>query len=195
MIRVEKSNGVATLSYTQGLSPSSYFSSVFFSNPLDSSSSPNTATTPTTKRRVLRQERSTPVAGGSSSSGNNNNNGILSPSTVALESPSFSKPLLSFAMPGLVAMNHPDKNPNGGSSEFFCLQSGSLTERSWLDGEYAPFGYILEGRELMEQLKPGDVIDSTTVDEWGLLNLVKLRSARTFSEVVQAGSEAVVDDS
>ena len=37
---------------------------------------------------------------------------------------STSKPLFSFNdIPGLVALNHPDKYPNGGSSEFFCLQS------------------------------------------------------------------------
>ena len=30
-------------------------------------------------------------------------------------------PLLTFDIPGLVAMNHPDKNLNGGSSEFFVL--------------------------------------------------------------------------
>lgn len=36
--------------------------------------------------------------------------------------------LLSFDIPGLVALNHPDKVLNGGSSEFFALQLESLPE-------------------------------------------------------------------
>ena len=35
-------------------------------------------------------------------------------------------PLLTFDIPGLIAMNHPDKNLNGGSSEFFCLAEDDL---------------------------------------------------------------------
>lgn len=41
--------------------------------------------------------------------------------------------LLTFDIPGLVAMNHPDKNLNGGSSEFFVLTKKDLKpERSSL---------------------------------------------------------------
>ena len=92
-------------------------------------------------------------------------------------------------------MNHPDKNLNGASSEFFCLQSESLVDekRKWLDGEYAPFGYIISGYEsVYEKLRPGDVIDSTTVDDWGLLNLVKLRRA-SFSEVQQRSASEEIE--
>jgi cyclophilin family peptidyl-prolyl cis-trans isomerase len=39
-----------------------------------------------------------------------------------------------------------------------------------LNGEYAPFGYIIEGIDIFDSLKPGDVNDSTTVDEFGELN-------------------------
>lgn len=105
---------------------------------------------------------------------------------ATLESSSNKVPLLSFSTPGLVAMNHPEKNANGGSSEFFALQSDSVLEdkRNLLDGEYAPFGYIVEGRRIFEDLKPNDVLEATFVDDWGQLNLVKVRQS-SFSEVVQ----------
>lgn len=101
------------------------------------------------------------------------------------------KSLLSFDIPGLVALNHPDKTLNGGSSEFFSLQSESLPEnkRRLLDGEYAPFGYIVEGYDLFLSLLPGDIIESTSVDEIGQLNLLKLRQS-SFSEVVQSSENS-----
>ena len=104
-----------------------------------------------------------------------------------------SKPLLTFEIPGLVAMNHPIGNPNGGSSEFFGLQSsvtkGSSYKRSMLDGQYAPFGYIIEGFDIFDSLMPGDIIDLTSVDSFGQLNLVKIRSS-TFKEVAKGTEEA-----
>ncbi|VEU41069.1 unnamed protein product [Pseudo-nitzschia multistriata] len=104
-----------------------------------------------------------------------------------------SKTLLTFEIPGLVAFNHPIGNPNGGSSEFFALQSSVSKDknfkRSDLNGQYAPFGYIIEGFDVFDSLKPGDVIDSTTVDDFGQLNLVKIRSS-TFKEVTQGTEEA-----
>lgn len=110
---------------------------------------------------------------------------------ATLEPTMNSQPLLSFEIPGLVAMNHPDKNMNGASSEFFSVRPDSMMEEklTMLDGEYAPFGYIIEGYDLFQKLKPDDVIDSTYVDELGQLNLVKLRQS-SFSEVVQ-GSEGM----
>jgi hypothetical protein len=74
------------------------------------------------------------------------------------------------------------------------LQEESLPEdkRKLLDGEYAPFGYIVDGYDLFLSLLPGDIIESTFVDELGQLNLVKLRQS-SFSEVVQ-GSEQTFGD-
>jgi cyclophilin family peptidyl-prolyl cis-trans isomerase len=104
-----------------------------------------------------------------------------------------SKPLLTFETPGLVAFNHPIGNPNGGSSEFFGLQSSATKDgtlkRNMLDGQYAPFGYIIEGFDVFDSLEPGDIIDSTTVDGFGQQNLVKIRSS-TFKEVAQGTEEA-----
>jgi peptidylprolyl isomerase len=115
--------------------------------------------------------------------------GLSTLSASPLKPASSSKPLLSFKIPGLVAMYHPDWNQNGASAEFFSLQKDSMVEekRAFLDGEYAPFGYIIEGYDLFQELQPNDVIDTTYVDEWGQLNLVKIRRS-SFSEVVQ-GSE------
>jgi len=135
IIRTDKSNGVPSLSYSQGLSS-------------------------------------------------------LTGQQVTLETTDNSKPLLSFDIPGLVAFNHPEKQPNGGSAEFFSLQESSVLEgkRKLLDGEYAPFGYIVDGYDLFQKLKSNDVIDETIVDEYGQLNLVKVRQS-SFSEVVKGSEE------
>ena len=89
------------------------------------------------------------------------------------------KPLLTFDTPGLVALNHPDRYSNDGSAEFFSLQADQIPNdmRSLLDGEYAPFGYIINGYDIYQALKPGDVIDTTIVDDFGQLNLVKLKTS------------------
>lgn len=135
---------------------------------------------------IIRNEKGSGVPNLSYAQGLSN---ILS-SGVTLEPMGNSKPLLSFNIPGLVGLNHPDNNPNGGSSEFFSIQEKSMADerRGLLDGEYAPFGYIVDGYALFQNLEAGDVIDATCVDEWGQLNLAKLRRS-SFSEVVQ-GSEA-----
>jgi peptidylprolyl isomerase len=106
--------------------------------------------------------------------------------TSLVREPTISDALLSFDTPGLVAMYHPDKSENGGSSEFFALRPDSIVDsrRSLFNGEYAPFGYIIEGLSLFNKLQANDIIDATYVDEWGLLNLVKIRQS-SFSEVVQ----------
>lgn len=101
-----------------------------------------------------------------------------------------SKPLLTFDTPGLVAMNHPDRAPNSGSSAFFSLQSDTLPQnrRKVLDGEYAPFGFIIDGSDIYEALQPGDVIDSTLVDGFGALNLVKIRESSLKEAASATGS-------
>ena len=68
---------------------------------------------------------------------------------------------------------------------FFC--SLEQRRRKSLDGDYAPFGYIVQGWDVFNQLQPNDVISNTVVDEWGVLNLVKIRESR-FSDVVASPS-------
>jgi peptidylprolyl isomerase len=96
------------------------------------------------------------------------------------------KPLLTFQTPGLIAFNHPDKAPNSGSTEFFGLQSAKFLEdkNKLLDGEYAPFGFIIGGYDIFQSLEPGDIVDNTYVDEFGQLNLIKPRKS-SFGEIVQ----------
>mmetsp|Transcript_1304 Transcript_1304/g.1875 ORF Transcript_1304/g.1875 Transcript_1304/m.1875 type:complete len:611 (+) Transcript_1304:47-1879(+) len=99
--------------------------------------------------------------------------------------------LLKFdEIPGLVAMNHPDKNLNGASSEFFSLPlKDKVSEKTkLLDGTYAPFGYIIEGLDIMQSLKSGDVISATDVNEWGLLNLKKIRGS-SFADAIKGEEE------
>jgi len=40
----------------------------------------------------------------------------------------------------------------------------------------------------MQNLKSGDVITSTTVDDWGALNLVKIRGT-SFADVMSSGAD------
>jgi len=109
---------------------------------------------------------------------------------ASIDAPKDNKPVLNFDIPGMMAFNHPDKNVNGGSAEFFSLQKDSAAAENsdLLNGQYAPFGFIIEGYDLYQSLKPGDVIDATYVSEWGILNLVKIRGT-SFSDVMQSGSD------
>ncbi|PIG92086.1 peptidylprolyl isomerase [Gloeocapsopsis sp. IPPAS B-1203] len=76
------------------------------------------------------------------------------------------EPVLPFSAYGAVAMARPEFDNNGGSSQFFFfLFEPELTPagRNLLDGRYAVFGYLTEGKEVLEQLKEGDKIVSAKV--------------------------------
>jgi cyclophilin family peptidyl-prolyl cis-trans isomerase len=96
-------------------------------------------------------------------------------------------PFLTFNIPGLVAMNHPDRNPNGASSEFFILPFKDIdaTRVKEINGQYAPFGYVIEGWDLMQSLDPSIEISSTYVGEWGRQNLKKIKQS-SFSDVINS---------
>jgi cyclophilin family peptidyl-prolyl cis-trans isomerase len=99
----------------------------------------------------------------------------------------FVHPFLTFDIPGLVAMNHPDRNPNGASSEFFSLPIKDIDAArvKEINGQYAPFGYVIEGWDLMQNLDPSIEISSTYVSEWGRLNLRKIKQS-SFSDVINS---------
>jgi cyclophilin family peptidyl-prolyl cis-trans isomerase len=85
------------------------------------------------------------------------------------------EPVLPFSAYGAVAMARPGLDPDGGSSQFFFfLFEPELTPagRNLLDGRYAVFGYLVEGKEVLEKLKEGDVIESAKVVK-GAENLVE----------------------
>lgn len=85
------------------------------------------------------------------------------------------EPVLPFSAYGAVAMARPGFEANGGSSQFFFfLFDPELTPagRNLLDGRYSVFGYLVEGKEVLEKLKEDDVIESAKVVE-GIENLVE----------------------
>jgi len=85
------------------------------------------------------------------------------------------EPVLPFSAFGAVAMARPGDEPNGGSSQFFFfLFEPNLTPAgaNLLDGRYAVFGYVIDGTEVLSELKVGDKILSAKVVN-GLENLVE----------------------
>ncbi len=82
-------------------------------------------------------------------------------------------PVLPFSAYGALAMARPGDDPNGGSSQFFFfLFEPELTPAglNLLDGRYSVFGYVIDGKETLGQLKAGDKIQSAKVIK-GLENL------------------------
>jgi len=68
-----------------------------------------------------------------------------------------------------------DTNPNGGSSQFFFFKfDNELTPPGFnlMDGRYSVFGYLVEGKEVLEELTDQDKIISVKV-VYGLNNLVQ----------------------
>lgn len=89
------------------------------------------------------------------------------------------QPVLPFSAYGALAMARPGDDPNGGSSQFFFfLFEPELTPAglNLLDGRYSIFGFVTEGREVLEQLKAGDKIESMQVID-GVENLVEPKVA------------------
>ncbi|MDB9373384.1 peptidylprolyl isomerase [Nodularia sphaerocarpa] len=88
-------------------------------------------------------------------------------------------PVLPFSSFGALAMARPETEADGGSSQFFFfLFEPELTPagRNLLDGRYAVFGYLTEGKEILDKLKEGDKIESATVIQ-GIENLVQPQAA------------------
>ena len=85
------------------------------------------------------------------------------------------EPVLPFSAYGTLAMARAEAEPDSGSSQFFFfLFEPELTPAglNLLDGRYAVFGYMIEGKEVLDQLKQGDKIISAKVIK-GMENLVK----------------------
>lgn len=85
------------------------------------------------------------------------------------------QPVLPFSAYGTLAMARPEDINNGGSSQFFFfLFEPELTPAgvNLLDGRFAVFGYVTEGKDVLGKLKRGDTIISVKVVE-GAENLVE----------------------
>ncbi|MEL7035192.1 MAG: peptidylprolyl isomerase [Cyanobacteria bacterium J06592_8] len=92
------------------------------------------------------------------------------------------QPVLPFSAYGTVALARPEPLPNGGSSQiFFFLFEPELTPAglNLLDGRFAAFGYVVEGKEVLRDLQQGDQIESAKVIQ-GADNLVEPQVASTM---------------
>jgi peptidylprolyl isomerase len=88
------------------------------------------------------------------------------------------EPVLPFSAFGTLGMARPGGEPDGGSSQFFFfLFEPELTPAglNLLDGRYAVFGYVTEGKDVLDKLNQGDSILSAKVIA-GLDNLVEPKS-------------------
>jgi len=82
-------------------------------------------------------------------------------------------PAIPFNAYGAIALARPANDPNGGSSQFFFFKFDTeITPPGYnlMDGRYSVFGYLVEGKEILEELTAGDRIISAKVID-GIDNL------------------------
>jgi peptidylprolyl isomerase len=85
----------------------------------------------------------------------------------------LAEPAIPFNAYGAVALARPADDPNGGSSQFFFFKFDTeITPPGYnlMDGRYSVFGYLVKGREVLDELSAGDKIISAKVID-GLDNL------------------------
>jgi peptidylprolyl isomerase len=85
---------------------------------------------------------------------------------------------LPFNAYGAVALARPSMDANGGSSQFFFFKfDNELTPPGFnlMDGRYSVFGYVVDGKEVLDKLTDKDKIISAKVVA-GLDNLVRPQS-------------------
>jgi peptidylprolyl isomerase len=78
------------------------------------------------------------------------------------------KPVLPFAAYGTLAMARSESDPNSASSQFFFLLfEPELTPAgiNLLDGRYAVFGYLIDGKPVLEKIRAGDEIERVEILE------------------------------
>ncbi|NEP00201.1 MAG: peptidylprolyl isomerase [Symploca sp. SIO2E9] len=96
--------------------------------------------------------------------------------TTLEEAGIYLEPLvLPFNAYGSIAMARPGNDPNGGSSQFFFFKFDTeLTPPGFnlMDGRYAVFGYLVKGKDVLETIREGDIIESAQVIE-GEENLIE----------------------
>ena len=85
------------------------------------------------------------------------------------------QPAIPFNAYGAIALARPAGDPNGGSSQFFFFKFDTeMTPPGYnlMDGRYSVFGYVVKGKEVLEELNAEDQIISAKVID-GMENLVQ----------------------
>ncbi|NJQ98337.1 MAG: peptidylprolyl isomerase, partial [Hydrococcus sp. CSU_1_8] len=88
------------------------------------------------------------------------------------------QPVIPFNAYGAMALARPGDDPNGGSSQFFFFKFDTeVTPPGYnlMDGRYSVFGYVVDGKEVLDKLTDKDKIISAKVVA-GLDNLVQPQS-------------------
>ena len=83
------------------------------------------------------------------------------------------QPAIPFNAYVAIALARPADDPNGGSSQFFFFKFDTeITPPGYnlMDGRYSVFGYLIDGKEVLEELTAGDKIISAKVVD-GMENL------------------------
>ena len=99
------------------------------------------------------------------------------------------EPVLPFNAFGTLAMARREAEPNSASSQFFfLLKESELTPSGTniLDGRYSVFGYVVEGQELLRELKAGDVSKNAKVVSGEEFLVNKSTGAPQAEETVEA---------
>jgi len=60
---------------------------------------------------------------------------------------------------GAVAMARRPNNVDSAGSQFYILR----TDASWLDGDYAVFGHVTDGMDVVDKMEPNDLIKQVSI--------------------------------
>ena len=92
-------------------------------------------------------------------------------------------PSLKHTGPGILSMANAGPGPNG--SQFFITHVAT----PWLDGKHSVFGHVVEGQNVVNQIKTGDRIESVTIIRVGEDAEKFVCTKQAFSDLVEKVEE------